>query len=303
MMRFDPADMVLFTYVVEEGSFSGAAERLDIPNSTVSRRISTLENQLGERLLIRTTRKMVITEYGKAVLRHAQQISAEMEAMLALTEHRQAKPSGQLRISLPGDFSQNMIGALLADFIERYPDVTLDIDSSQQRVDIIGESYDVALRMGDLQNDSTLVARQLSTFRVALYAAPSFIKKHGAIHHPEELMARAVLRLRTRVGEIAPWKLTQGRESWEGSPPVRAVANSPNVLINLARLGAGITSVTTHFAHPFLASGELVRVLEDWECPGVPVWAVFPGRRLMPSRTRVFIDSLVASFEKFTSTY
>lgn len=302
-MKFDPADMVLFACVAEEGSFSGAAERLDIPNSTVSRRIATLENQLGERLIVRTTRKMVITEYGKAVLRHAQQISAEMEAMLALTENRQAKPSGLLRISMPGDFSQNMIGALLADFIEKYPQVTLDIDSSQQRVDIISEGYDIALRMGNLQNDSTLVARQLSTFRVGLYAAPSFIKKQGVIRHPQDLMERAVLRLRTRAGEISPWTLTHGDEYWEGSPPMRAVANSPSVLINLARLGAGVTSVTTHFAHPYLATGELVRVLEDWECPGVPVWAVFPGRRLMPSRTRVFIDSLVASFEKFTSKY
>lgn len=204
---------------------------------------------------------------------------------------------------MPGDFSQNMIGALLADFIEKYPDVTLDIDSSQQRVDIISEGYDVALRMGNLQNDSTLVARQLSTFRVALYASPKFLKKSGAVKHPQELMHRAVLRLRTRGGEVSPWQLTRGDESWEGSPPMRAVANSPSVLINLARLGAGITSVTTHFAHPFLENGELVRVLEDWECPGVPVWAVFPGRRLMPSRTRVFIDSLVASFGKFTSTY
>lgn len=301
-MKIDPADMVLFATVVEEGSFSAAAERLDIPNSTVSRRILTLENQLGERLLNRTTRKMVITEYGKAVLRHAQQISAEMEAMMALTENRQAKPTGQLRISMPGDFSQNLIGALLADFIEKYPQVTLDIDSSQQRVDIIGEGYDIALRMGQLQNDSTLVARQLSTFKVGLYAAPIFINKHGAVNHPRELMQRAVLRLRTRGGEISPWKLTRAAESWEGTPPMRAVANSPSVLINLARLGAGITSVTTHFAQPYLATGELVRVLEDWECQGVPVWVVFPGRRLMPSRTRVFIDSLIASFEKFTST-
>lgn len=293
--------MVLFACVVEEGSLSAAAERLDIPNSTVSRRISTLENQLGERLLNRTTRKIVITEYGKAVLRHAQQISAEMEAMTALTENRQAKPTGQLRISMPGDFSQKLIGALLADFIDKYPQVTLDIDSSQRRVDIIGEGYDIALLMGQLQNDATLVARQLCTFKVGLYAAPSFIKKHGAVAHPRDLMLRPVLRLRTRAGEIIPWELTHADEHWEGSPPMRAVANSPKVLINLARLGAGIASVTTQFAQPFLATGELVRVLEDWEFPSIPVWVVFPGRRLMPSRTRVFIDSLVASFEKLSS--
>jgi DNA-binding transcriptional LysR family regulator len=301
MMKFDPSDLVLFAYVVEEGSFSKAAKRLDLPNSTVSRRISELENQLGERLLTRTTRKMVITDFGQAVLRHAQQISAEVEATVALTENRRAIPTGQLRISMPGDFTHDMIGALLASFIEKYPGVNLDIDVSQRRVDLIGENFDVALRMGKLQSDSTLVARKIGTFRIAPYAAASYIKNQGAVLHPDELMKRSVLKLQRRGGEVEPWRFTKGLEVWEGIPPVRAVANSPSVLINLALRGAGITCLATHYANPYLAKGELVRVLSDWECPTVPVWAVFPGRRLMPSRTRLFIDTLIDSFQEFSS--
>lgn len=299
-MKFDPADLILFAYVVEEGSFSKAAERLDLPNSTVSRRVAVLEQQLGERLLVRTTRKMVITEYGRAVLRHAQQIASEMDATLALTENRRAIPSGHLRISMPGDFTQDMIGELLAGFIEKYPEVTLDIDVSQRRVDIIGEGFDVVLRIGKLQNDATLVARQLGNFRVALFASPAYIKKHGQLTHPQELMGYSTLKLQLSGGAAGGIKLLNGDQVWEGTPPIRAVANSPSVLINLALRGAGITSLATHFVQPYVNRGELVRVLDGWECPRIPVWAVFPGGRLMPSRTRVFIDSVVTSFKSYT---
>jgi DNA-binding transcriptional LysR family regulator len=296
-MKCDPADLVLFASVVEEGSFSKAAERLDLPNSTVSRRIAELENQLGERLLTRTTRKMVITDFGQAVLHHAQQISAEVEAAVALTENRHAMPTGLLRISMPGDFTQDMLGSLLAGFIERFPDINLDIDVSQRRVDLVSENVDVALRIGKLHSDSTLVARQIGTFPVALYASAEFMRRQGPVSVPDDLYQRATLRLQMRGGDVDPWRLSRGQETWQGSPPARAVANSPSVLINLALCGAGITSLATHYARPYVTTGALVSVLPEWECPAIPVWAVFPGRRLMPSRTRVFIDSLVESFK------
>jgi DNA-binding transcriptional LysR family regulator len=297
MMKCDPADLVLFASVVEEGSFSKAAERLALPNSTVSRRIAELENQLGEQLLTRTTRKMVITDFGQAVLRHAQQIASEVEAAVALTENRRAIPTGLLRISMPGDFTQNMMGSLLAGFIERFPGISLDIDVSQRYVDLVSENVDVALRIGKLQSDSTLVARPLGTFPVALYASAEFIRRHGPVRVPDDLHGLATLRLQMRGGDAQPWWLSRGEEIWQGSPPVRAVANSPSVLVNLALCGAGITSLATHYAQPYVNTGALVSVLPGWQCPAIPVWAVFPGRRLMPSRTRVFIDSLVASFK------
>lgn len=292
-MRVDPGDLALFAWVVEEGSFSKAAERLDVPTSTVSRRISMLETRLGERLITRTTRKMVVTDYGEAVLRHAQQIVAELEAVHDLTEHRQAAPAGQLRISMPGDFTQDMIGKLLSGFITDYPGVSLDIDVSQRRVDVIGENFDVALRMGKLQDDSTLAARQIGQFSVALYASPTYLRNHGQIQRPDDLMAHSVLKLQRRGADSESWQMSCEGQQWEGAPPVRAVANSPSVLINLALCHSGITCLATHFAKPYLATARLVRVLPDWECPSIPVWAVFPGRRLIPTRTRAFIDSLV----------
>ncbi|KTB95206.1 LysR family transcriptional regulator [Pseudomonas syringae ICMP 11293] len=294
MTKCDPADLVLFASVVEEGSFSRAAERLALPNSTVSRRIAELENQLGEQLLTRT---MLITDFGQAVLHHAQQISAEVEAAVALTENRRAMPTGLLRISMPGDFTQDMMGSLLAGFIERFPGVNLDIDVSQRHVDLVSENVDVALRIGKLQSDSTLVARPLGSFPVALYASAEFTSRHGPVLVPDDLHGLSTLRLQMRGGDAQPWRLSRGEEIWEGSPPVKAVANSPSVLVNLALCGAGITSLATHYAQPYMNTGALVRVLPEWQCAAIQVWAVFPGRRLMPSRTRVFIDSLVASFK------
>ncbi len=295
-MNLEPNDLLLFARVVEEGSFSRAAERLGIPKSTLSRRLATLESQLGERLLLRTTRKLTVTDFGNAVLSHAQQVSAEVEATLALTQHRQAEPSGRLRVSMPGDFASEVLAPLLAEFIVRHPAISLELDLSPRRVDLIGENFDVAIRMGDLPDDATLAARRLAVFSVGLYASPAYLERRGVPSEPEALMEHDALRLLARNGEPAPWRLSRAEERWEGTPPGRATANSPALLIRLALSGAGITMLSDHFAEPHVRNGALVQVLGDWSQPAVAAWAVFPGRRLMPARTRVFLDALQAEF-------
>ncbi len=295
-MNLEANDLMLFARVVDEGSFSRAAERVGLPKSTVSRRIALLESQLGERLLLRTTRKLTVTDFGHSVLEHAHQVTAEVEAAASLAQHRQIEPSGRLRVSMPGDFAHVVLGQLLADFIEKYPLVSLEIDLTPRRVDLIGENFDLALRMGDLPDDSTLAARRVATFSIGLYASPAYLKRHGAPTEPEALMEHDALHLLQRTGDAATWTLKRGEAHWEGLPPGRATANSPEVLMRLARAGAGIAAVTDHFATPYVKSGELVPVLEDWTLPEVAAWAVFPGRRLMPARTRVFLDALETEF-------
>jgi DNA-binding transcriptional LysR family regulator len=291
-MQLEPNDLLLFARVVDEGSFSRAAERLGMPKSTLSRRLSLLETRLGERLLLRTTRKLTLTDFGQAVLAHAHQVSAEVAAALALTEHRQAKPSGRLRVSMPGDFANDVVSDILAGFIKRYPDISLDIDLSPRRVDLIGENFDLALRMGDLPDDASLAARRLATFSMGLYASPEYLRKHGSPSEPEALMEHEGLHLMARNGEATLWRLEQGDMRWEGRPPARAVANSPGLLLKLALSGAGIAMLSDHYIEPHVRGGELVQVLENWQLPNIPAWAVFPGRRLMPARTRVFLDAL-----------
>jgi DNA-binding transcriptional LysR family regulator len=296
MMNLEPNDLMMFARVADEGSFSRAAVRVGLPKSTVSRRIAALESQLGERLLLRTTRQLTVTDFGHSVLEHARQVAAEVDAAAELAQHRQVAPSGRLRVSMPADFANVVMTDFLADFIARYRAISLDLDLSARRVDLIGENIDLALRMGDLADDATLAARRVASFAVGLYASPAYLKHRGVPPEPEALMEHDGLRLLLRTGEPAPWVLTRGQERWEGIPPGRVTVNSPELLMRLARLGAGITLVNDHFAMADVEKGALVPVLEDWSLPHAPCWAVFPGRRLMPARTRVFLDALQEKF-------
>jgi len=295
-MNLEANDLMLFAKVADEGSFSRAAERVGLPKSTVSRRIAALEAQLGERLLLRTTRKLAITDFGHSVLEHAHQVAAEVDSAAALAQQRQVLPSGRLRVSMPSDFATIVLGRLLAEFIEKFPAISLELDLTPRRVDLIGENFDLALRMGSLPDDASLAARQIASFSIGLYAAPAYLQRRGMPSEPEALMEHDALRLLLRNGEPSSWTLRRGEALWEGIPPGRATANSPELLIRLARSGAGIAAVADHFAAPYVASGELGPVLVDWTLPPAAAWAVFPGRRLMPARTRAFLDALQAEF-------
>ncbi|MEZ0232749.1 MAG: LysR family transcriptional regulator [Methylophilaceae bacterium] len=296
-MEIEPNDLLLFARVVDDGSFTKAAENLNIPKSTLSRRVAALESQLGERLLLRTTRKLTVTDFGNAVLLHAHQVTAEVDATLALTQHRQLEPSGRLRISMPGDFAVDVLGELITDFIKRYPAIALEIDISPRRVDIIGENFDLAIRIGNLPDDASLAARRIAVFSMGLYASPAYLKRHGTPPEPEALMEHDALHLLARNREPVPWQLQRGEEHWHGTPPGRATINSPALLVHLARSGSGIAIIGEYAAEPYIASGELVEVLGDWRLPTATAWAVFPGRRLMPARTRAFLDALQAKFK------
>ena len=311
-MTPDADDLLLFARVAESGSFSRAAERVQLPKSTVSRRIAALEKRLGERLLQRTTRKLVITEFGQGVLDHARALSEEVDAALAFALSRQARPSGRLRVTMPGDFASLALEQPLADFIRDYPDVALELDLSPRRVDLIGENFDLAIRMGALPDDTQLAARRLATFTTGLYAAPSLLREHGEPLAPEALRTMPALLLLSRSGDPVPWtlarreaapavarrsaaaKTSRGADASTHTivPQQHVRANSPDVLIRLARRGAGVVAVADFFAEPYLARGELQRILPDWCLPDAQCWAVFPGRRLMPAKTRAFIDML-----------
>jgi len=296
MTSIEPNDLLLFAKVIEEGSFTRAGERLGLPKSTVSRRLAGLETQLGERLMLRTTRKLTLTDFGHNVLEHARQVASEVQAAAELAQHRQGEPSGRLRMSMPGDFANVVLGQLLTDFTAKYPRISLQVDVSPRRADLIGEDFDLAIRMGTLDEDASLAARRLAVFSSGLYASPTYLKRHGMPREPVDLMQHAALQLAMPQRESRPWLLTRAHEVWQDTPPPRAAANSPELLIRLARSGAGITAVADHFAEPYVMSGELTPGLVDWSLLPIEAWAVFPGRRLMPARTRVFLDALEAEF-------
>ncbi len=292
LLAIEPNDLWMFAKVVDCGSFSKAAEAMELPKSSLSRRLAKLEQRLGERLLQRTTRKLALTEFGEQLVEHGRQIGEEVCAAAAWAEHRQITPSGCLRLSMPSDLANMMLAPLLSEFCERYPGITLALDLSARRVDLLAEGFDVAIRIGALPDDATLAAKLLFRQRFGLYAAPAYLARHGVPDHPKQLLAHQALHLLPASREIAPWQLTCTEENWSGFPPQFAVANSPELLVKLACLGSGIVAAPTAYAEESLQKGELLRLLPDWDLSVVDVWAVFPGRRLMPTKTRAFLDFL-----------
>ena len=292
----EPNDLLLFARVADLGSFSRAAERLGIPKSTVSRRVSALESRLGERLLQRTTRKLTLTELGQAVLEHARHVAEDVEAASALAQNRQVRPSGRLRVTMPGDLGNIVLAPMLTRFALEHPGVTLEVDLSARFVDLIGEGWDLAIRMGELRDDASLAARRLAVFTTGLYASPAYLERRGAPRDPAALTEHDGLHVLSRNGEPMPWTLFRGADTWQGIPRPRAVANSPELLMHMALGGAGIAMVNDHFALAHVRRKELACVLPKWRPAPTPAWAVFPGRRLMPAKTRVFIDALGALF-------
>lgn len=302
----DPNDLALFAHVADAGSFTRAADKLGLPKSTLSRRLSGLEALLGERLILRTTRRLTVTEFGAAVLEHARQVVAEVDGALALAEHRQAQPSGLLRVSMPGDLALLALGGMLQQFVRDHPAVTLQLDLSPRRVDLIAENFDLALRMGDLPDDAHLAARRLAWFGGGLFASPGWVAANGQPAHPDDLLAPGhawrALAVAGQSGEALPWRLERPVEGggateaplerWQGLPATRMLANSPAVQLQMARAGLGIALAGDFFAAPYVHAGELVRVLPGWRSTPAAAWAVFPERRLMPAKTRAFIDAL-----------
>lgn len=294
-MESDADDLLLFARVMEAGSFSRAAERVHWPKSTVSRRIAALETRLGEKLLQRTTRKLSLTDFGAGVLEHARAVAAEVDGALALALHRQQKPSGRLRVSMPADFAQLVAAGMLAEFALAYPEVQLELDLTPRRVDLIGEGFDLAIRMGQLDEDSQLAARRLATTHWGLYASPDYLARVGEPLLPQALDSMHGLMLRAHGGEPVPWRLQRdGAEPYLVRPAQHTLANAPSLLAQLAEAGVGIAGIDRLLVSDALRLGRLQRLLPDWHLPGSTAWAVFPERRLMPLRTRVFLEAMSA---------
>lgn len=290
--NIDPNDLLIFARVAELGSFSRAAERLGLPKSSVSRRLAGLEQRLGERLLLRTTRRQTLTEFGLLLLEHARQVVAEVDAVASLSAHRQAAPSGRLRVSLPSDIAHLLLADALTAFVTTHPGITLELDLSPRRVDLLGEGFDVAVRVGELPDDTLLAARRLTLFTLGLYASPAYLAEFGNPVTPEDLALHRGVGLLGLNGEPVRWLLSNGDSRWEGLPPGRLIANSPELMIRMACAGAGIAVIPDAFALREVHAGRLRRVLVDWCLPYEPVSAVFPGRKLMPAKSRAFIDML-----------
>ena len=286
-------DLILFAGVVDAGSFAKAAERMDLPKSTLSRRISTVESHLGQRLVLRTTRRLSLTEFGERVLDHARRLQEESDAVSALAAHEQDQPRGLLRVALPPDFIDLDLTSLILQYTSRYPEVRLELDLSPRRVDLMAERFDVAIRAAEkLPDDSTLVARKLMDLPIQLYASPAYLRRYGMPAHPDALKDHICLPLISSTGETQPWVMHRDGERWQGSPRGVVSSNSPGLQRELVINGMGIAALADPFVRSAESTGLMHCVLPQWQLPKMTLWSVTPGRKLLPSRTLAFVSLL-----------
>ena len=279
-------DMALFVEVAHAMSFRRAADATGVPNSTISRRISTLEKAIGLRLLHRTTRKVELTEAGQIYFERCRRIVDEARIAHEQLGEMLAQPTGMLRASLSVDFATIYVAPLIAEFARRYPGITFDFDLTPRRVDLVTEPFDVAIRMGELPN-SNLIARLLARLPVQVYASPRYLELFGEPAHPLDLAKHECLGF----PKAGKWVLHRGAETVEVEVGGRFLVNSVGMFRRLATLDLGVILLSPEVANEDLAAGRLRRVLPEWEGNPTPVYAL-TETRLLPAKTQRFIEFL-----------
>jgi DNA-binding transcriptional LysR family regulator len=287
----DVNDVLIFARVAQAGSFSRAAQQLKMPVSTVSRRVSQLEEALGVPLLIRTTRSLKITEIGKAYLEHGRAIAVELERAQTLATNLQSIPQGTLRITASTDFGNQLLGPILCDFLESHPRINADVVLTERVIDLIEEGFDIAIRIGEL-DDSTLMARKLGDLGSALVASPAFLRKHGT---PKRLADLARLECILFTGEDESGRWTLSGQGGIESPKTtsRLKTNNIQLALDLALEGKGIALIPSFLCGAHVDAGRLQQVLKSWTHVAGPVHAVYPGQRFQLPKVRAFIDHLL----------
>jgi DNA-binding transcriptional LysR family regulator len=279
-------DMALFVEVVKTRSFRRAADTLGMPNSTLSRRITLLENSIGLRLLHRTTRKIELTEAGQLYYERCKRIVEEARIAHEELGDMVAQPSGVLRVSLPVDFATTYLAPHLPEFAKLYPGISFDFDLTPRNVDLVTEPYDLAIRMGTPET-SNLIVRVIARISAKLYASPTYLEMNGDPVHPVELEAHECLTMNT----MPTWKMNAGTETFEAKAEGRFLMNSVAMIRRLAAFGMGIAFLPERIVAEEVASGQLRNILPDWQGSPGSVYAV-TETRLLPAKTQRFIEFL-----------
>jgi DNA-binding transcriptional LysR family regulator len=282
----DLNDVLVFTRVVQSGSFTGAARALDTTKSSVSRKVTELEDRLGARLLQRTTRKLSLTDVGRAYYESCARIIAELEAADLAVGRTQSAPRGLLRVTVPLSFS--LFGGIVAEFLARHPDVQVEIVATDRQVDLVEEGFDLAIRAGVLA-DSTLIARPLGSIRRLLVAAPGYLKQHGQPKVPADLEKHACLVFAAAPAPVQ-WTLRSQGRAVKVAAHARLAGNDFELLREAARTGLGIASLPEYLCTDDFARGRLRPVLGKWCTDVTPVHAVYPTTRHLSPKVITFVE-------------
>jgi len=296
----DLNEIAIFIKVVQTGSFSQAARALNLPNSTVSYKVSSLERRLGVTLIQRTTRKLNITPAGEAYYKRCVSGLEEINAAEVELTSIQGEPHGLLRITAPVDIGASILPSITSKYMAKYPKVRIEIILSDRRVDLLSENVDLAIRAGELK-DSTLIAKRIGTTYFVPVASPKYLKINGTPDHPRELTKHKCLQF-TPIG-IDTWKFVGPKGSLNVSVPGKVMINHLEMLKMMALMDDGIAYLPTTFVYPEVKSGKLVRILPEWRSALSPIHFVYPAQRFVTPKLSSFIEhassALKRSLENF----
>ncbi|KAA1172856.1 LysR family transcriptional regulator [Marinobacter salinexigens] len=286
--------MRAFIAVVNEGSFTRAADRLDLSPQLVSKYVSQLEQHLGTRLLNRTTRRIHLTEAGTRYHLRAVQVLNDIDDMENQMGDMHTEAKGVLRISAPVSFAIRHLAPLLSDFQKAHPAVSIDLQLNDRKVDILEEGFDIALRIGQLKS-SSLVAKRIAPIRLVMCASPAYLAEHGTPENPEDLSGHRYLRYSymdpAAIPEVLQWikQTTPSRGSG-------MVSNNGDVLVEAAIAGAGITLQPSFISGSAIRNGQLQVILSKYEPEPMGLYAVYAHRQLLASKVRSFVDFMDGYF-------
>jgi LysR family transcriptional regulator for bpeEF and oprC len=292
--------MEVFVQVVDAGSFTRAADNLQLPKATVSTLVQSLEQALQVKLLHRTTRQISVTADGAAYYERCLRILNDVrDAEEALSRNR-ASPSGRLRVDVSTGVANWLLLPALPTFFERYPDIVLDLGCGDRPVDLIEEGVDCAVRGGNL-DDSSLIARRVGVVEFITCATPSYLRRHGRPAHPSELAAphHCVGYFSPKTGETHEWEFTRAEETLSIKPGGNLRVNDATAYLRAALNGLGIAHLSTFAAAPHLRSGDLVQLLPEWRSAPMPVQVVYPHNRHLSAKVRVFVEWVAELFAQY----
>ncbi|MBL0091519.1 MAG: LysR family transcriptional regulator [Piscinibacter sp.] len=280
-----------FVSVAARGSLTAAAHAEGVAPAVIGRRIDALEERLGVKLLVRTTRKITLTHEGSAFLEDCQRLLADLANAEASVSAGGVKASGYLRVTAPAGFGRRHVAPIVPRFIEQHPDVNVSLNLSDRVVDIVNESYDCAVRVGDLP-DSSLVSVRMADNRRLCVATPAYLKRAGTPRHPNELMRHQCLTLSSDASQTRGWAFVVEGAVTHLRPSGRLDCSDGQVLHDWCAAGLGLAWRSTWEVEQEVASGQLVSVLDDFAAPPNGIYAVFPHAKHLPLRVRLWIDFL-----------
>jgi DNA-binding transcriptional LysR family regulator len=289
--------LVSFVQTAEHGSFSAAARVLGLTPAGVSKNVASLESDLGMRLFHRSTRRLTLTESGERFLQRVQDPLTSLQDALAGARDRDEAPAGILKVSMGQALGRTFIVPLLDDFLGRYPAVLPDWHFDNRQVDIVGEGFDAAIG-GGFDLTSGVVARELAPVHIVAVASPAYLEGRVLPQRPEDLAPfDGIMRRSSPTGRVRPWSLRSRRAAEQ---PVacrqRLIFSDPEAIAQAARMGLGVALLPMLFAFASIRSGELVRLLPGWYSDAGALSIYYPSRRMLPAKTRVFVDFVVERF-------